>query len=625
MYFLKNASCAIFLFGSMIVAQNAPQNTSNQDTLDLIQNAKQQFLDEVVLIDSRIERKREASGKPVITITAATLAPFQGQSLGAVLSQYAGIDILGHQTYLGQPLTYTIRGGRNDKVLVLIDGVRVSDPSFIDSSFDLNLIPIENIERVEILKGASSTLYGSAAAAGVISIQTKKGMDTPQLTWLGATGTLTDADRTFKGLTTYSNRLSYANDWGTAGYQLHYSQQYTDGISAVIGSEKDPFSRHNIGLRLYKLQQSDWDWDFNIAKTKTTSHYDSAYPIEDAPFRLLSDQLRISFAPRYRYGNGQINLNVGYQKSDRDFESNFSSVFSGSNYFVDLFDTHRFNKKWAIVSGWNFQKSISEIESIQQSTIQNDVYINGIYEGKNLHLNAGIRHNIHSDYGGQWTYNFNPSLHFKKALTNYKLFMSLSSAFIAPSLYQLYSTFGDENLQPAKTNTAEAGFLLGTQVGAFEGVIFKRKERPSLIFDNNTYKYANSSDAVFYSGFEFRYQHLFNQKYRTTLNYTFTDTEGGDLRRIPKHSLAANLGIQWSNKWSSMLGYQFVGVRFASDGLSELDAYGILNLNIGYKLQKPKIEFGFALTNALNKKFVVFQNYTTQGRNFLFTVRWDFL
>ena len=100
----------------------------------------------------------------MIKINSETLQNFQGLGLSAVLKQYAGIEILGSQTYAGQNKTVSIRGGRNRQVLILIDGVRVSDPSRIDNDFNLNFLDLSQIESIEILKGASSTLYGSSAA-----------------------------------------------------------------------------------------------------------------------------------------------------------------------------------------------------------------------------------------------------------------------------------------------------------------------------------------------------------------------------------------------------------------------------------------------------------------------------
>ncbi len=109
--------------------------------------------------------------------------------LAEVLRSRAGIDILGSRSQLGQNLTTSIRGGRNDQVLILIDGVRVNDASRIGTDFDLNFLPLEAIESIEILKGASGTLYGSSAATGVIDITTKKGAQDSLFSWGSSFGT----------------------------------------------------------------------------------------------------------------------------------------------------------------------------------------------------------------------------------------------------------------------------------------------------------------------------------------------------------------------------------------------------------------------------------------------------
>ena len=101
-----------------------------------------QNLDEVVLIDSRFPLKRSQSGRIVEKIDTETLRKFQGMDLAEVLRSRAGIDILGSRSQLGQNLTTSIRGGRNDQVLILIDGVRVNDASRIGTDFDLNFLPL---------------------------------------------------------------------------------------------------------------------------------------------------------------------------------------------------------------------------------------------------------------------------------------------------------------------------------------------------------------------------------------------------------------------------------------------------------------------------------------------------
>ncbi len=132
------------------------------------------FLEEVVVVDSRFKIKRSQSGKTVIKISEKEVKNFRGRSLAELLQTYGGINVTGNRSAAGQNLGLSIRGGRNNQVLILIDGVRVSDPSRIENDFDLNFLNLADIVSIEIVKGAASTLYGSSASTGVVNITTKK-------------------------------------------------------------------------------------------------------------------------------------------------------------------------------------------------------------------------------------------------------------------------------------------------------------------------------------------------------------------------------------------------------------------------------------------------------------------
>jgi vitamin B12 transporter len=619
MYFFRNAFWA-FLSVGILHAQDAPPSQQLQDSIVSSTDPQLQQLDEVVVLDSRFSRKRSASGRSTVKISQEELAAFYGQELGAVLSSYAGIDLIGSRTHLGQPQTLSLRGSRSDKVLVLIDGVRVSDPSRIDSSFDINLIPLEQIERVEILKGAASTIYGNTAAAGVINIITKKETSASELRWTASTGTLNDTENTFKGLTTVSNDVRYNNRLGSLGYQLHFNQKYTDGMSAVIGTEKDPFSRRNYGLKLFKVKPQQWDWTLLLSKTDITGAYDNSFPIADAPFEKKFDQLRFSFSPKYTYAKGSVQMNIGFQDSNREFISSFPSSSEGQNTYIDVFNTHTFNSKWSLLTGVNYQREATVLEAVKHATTQTDLYTNALYAGAYFHLNTGLRWNNHSSYGSHFTYNFNPSLHFTQDSKKLRLFGSWSTAYIAPSLYQLFSPYGVTTLAPAETQTLEGGSEFISSWGSVEAVYFKRDEDPSLVFDNTTFTYANALTAVNYTGFEFRFKKPFGH-HRLEFNYTYTETAGGDLRRIPKNAFTGSLDFRWSSQWTSNVQYQYLGERLAVDETT-LSAFGLLDLRTFYSFKKPQLQLGISVTNALNTDYVTFKGYSSRGRNFLVSLNW---
>ena len=128
----------------------------------------------VVVSDTKFAQSKEKSGKIIEVITAQDLEAKKGQNLANVLSQVAGVEINGNQSFGGKNLGYYIRGGRNRQTAIYIDGVPVTDASGINLEYDLRLLSVDQIEKIEVMKGASSTLYGTGAATGVINITLKK-------------------------------------------------------------------------------------------------------------------------------------------------------------------------------------------------------------------------------------------------------------------------------------------------------------------------------------------------------------------------------------------------------------------------------------------------------------------
>ena len=127
-------------------------------------------LDEVVVTATKFNLKKENTGKVIHKITQKELQQNAGKNVIEILNNIAGIDVRGVNANAAEPRSINIRGGRSRQVLVLIDGVPVTDQSAINQEFDLRLLAVSQIETIEILKGASSTLYGSGAATAVINI-----------------------------------------------------------------------------------------------------------------------------------------------------------------------------------------------------------------------------------------------------------------------------------------------------------------------------------------------------------------------------------------------------------------------------------------------------------------------
>ena len=198
-------------------------------------------LNEVIVTATKAPIKQSETGKVVDVITQEQLQKSFGKSLGEVLNEQPGLTINGADNNLGTNQTVYLRGAVAGNTLILMDGVPLYDASGISSEFDLNNFALDNIERIEILKGAQSTLYGSDAVAGVINIITKKSGKKP----LNVNVDLSAGSyQTYKGAVA----LSGTNGKGQTFF-ISYNKIKSKGFSSAWDStgknnfEKDGFSQ----------------------------------------------------------------------------------------------------------------------------------------------------------------------------------------------------------------------------------------------------------------------------------------------------------------------------------------------------------------------------------------------
>ncbi|NBS18734.1 MAG: TonB-dependent receptor [Flavobacteriia bacterium] len=593
---------------------------SQDQSLDSISRATQ-FLEEVVVSDSRFSLKRSQSGKAVIKINAEEIQRFSGLGLGVLLSSHLGIDVIGKNMYSGQNPTISIRGGRNRQVLILIDGVRVSDPSRIDNDFDINALNIEMVESIEIIKGAASSLYGSSAATGVIHITTKKAKESPQLILNKSWGTELASDQPIAGVTAGNHLIQLSSTVKGVGVNLAYAERYSDGMSAVVGQEPDPFGKVNFNVGISGNLASKIKWRLNWNQDNVEAEYDNGFPLGDADFSYTTLLDRWSLHSQYLYTGGSLSVNAGYQKNKRSFESDYPISFESENLNVDLFNKYIFNAKFYTILGLQYQES-SMTAAYHPQTRQTDVYWNSVYlDPTGLNVNIGIRYNRHNAYGGHWIYNLNPSYSFDlSSKKKMKIMSSYGKAFIAPGLYQLYDPFfGNTALIPENNLSFELGTEIWSEKGRFSAVFFHRKEDPTLIFDfsrGEMGQFGNSESVIVYRGLEWSYDFKLFDEIQTRLNYIFTETKGGDLRSVPKHAVTGVMDLPLTRQTHLNLLGQYADKRVATDGMP-LEAYSLFTLQLNHKFQNPETQLYFGIYNLFDTEYVIIPQYATRGRNFL--------
>jgi vitamin B12 transporter len=314
----------------------------------------QELLDEVVVSDTRIPKTRKNSGKAVLKITAKDIAKNQGLNLAQLLNQYAGIYISGAQMHPVQNLSYNIRGGNNRQVLVRIDGVLVSDPSQIESEFDLRLLAVDQIESIEVVKGAASSLYGSGAATAVIDITTKNNAtEKTSLTLSQEWGTQNTHSQKLSSLSNAQRQfVQLQRSVAKIGLSALVSRFTSDGMSSVVGVEDDAVEKENIQFSAKSQYEGPWAWSAFYQRDVVDSEYDATYPTyADAPNSFVSKQQRMGFVPSYTNGKSSVQAHVSWSDAKRNFFSNYPINYTSNVFTTELTWRYRASERLTLLSG----------------------------------------------------------------------------------------------------------------------------------------------------------------------------------------------------------------------------------------------------------------------------------
>ena len=607
-------------------------------------------LDQVIVTANRLQQKQSSTGKMVTVINQEILARNAGKNLSEIINYQAGVFINGAGNNLGTNPDIYLRGSGLGNTLILLDGVPMNDPSQINNTFDLNMISLGMIERVEILKGAQSTLWGSDAVAGVINIITKKATNNGQhLSSLLSYGSY----QTFRG------NLGLNGAIGKFRYRLGYDFANGKGFSTAHDStgkkdfDKDNFKQNNWQLALGYQFNKNWSLTTSHQFLKYTGSTDAGafQDDKDNVFDNKNTQHHIDLG--YSGTKVQWHLTQSFLKAGRIYTDDSASVggfakysrgeYNGNTAITETFGNFNLSKKIVLVSGLQYQQqqtsqsylSISSFgpfetalgDSAKANNLSwyNSILLNDL---AGFDLEAGFRINRHNIYGNNSTYTINPSYHINKQL---KLFINISSAYKIPSLYQLYSEYGNKGLSPEKSTNYELGFAFldknGKSSVRFAG--FKRDIQDLIVFNTNPINYVSqyiNRDQQHDYGFELETRVAFSAKTDWVFNATYVNGEGENkgfktknLYRRPNLVLNTVLTWQPSAKLTLMPSLRYIGTRLKGTydaGPEKMPAYTTIDLYMGYALTKRTKCF-IDLRNLTNQEYFDVVGYNSKRFNLM--------
>ena len=624
---------------------------------NVAQKENVEMLNEVVVTATKFNLKKENTGKVIHVITQKQLQQNAGKTVIEILNTIAGIDVKGVNANASEPRSINIRGGRSRQVLVLIDGVPVTDQSAINQEFDLRLLAVNQIESIEILKGASSTLYGSGAATAVINVILKKATkDRISGSFETSFGTNNSTKTPSSGLADKNQNINLNGTLGNFNFLASFSITGIDGMSSAKSTtntvfESDSFYSKNALLKLgYKindkvnitsfLNYDTFEYDFDAA-----AFSDSEVNMGD------QEQFRVGIRPNYTYNKGELYMLASINSVKRNFNSfnAFSNTldsyqYNGESINLDLVNKYEFSNQFQLITGVNYQEH-SNNTITPFGTIEKDIahfntldpYASAVYiSDYGLSANIGGRLNVHNVYGNQFVYDGNLAYSLLNSKeTSVKLLTSYSTAFIAPSLYQLYDGYsGNIDLNPETNQTFEVGFDATFKENIqFDVVYFNRKEVDAIIYNNTTYSYGNSSSDA--SGLELNFRVAATSFLSINSSYTYIDSNNlEDFNDyIPANKFVTGIDITPFENAFLNFTYRNVGERTIFDRYGSfgtlgddviLEEYQVLDFMANYKVLEDTVTFFIAATNLLNEDYDDIFGYETRGRNYKVGVRLQF-
>ena len=612
---MKQIICVLVIlaFAQSIFAQN-----------DSVQN----ILNEVVVTATKSPKKLSETGKVVTIITKEQIEKSGGKDFAQLLNEQTGIIVNGATSNPGKDKSLFLRGATDKYTLILLDGIPLNEPAGVGGSFDLRLLSLDNIERIEILKGSQSTLYGSNAVAGVVNIISKKAeTKQPQLKGLVTYGSF----NTFKGNANISQKTKVLE------YDVNYVYYNTDGISEAKDTtgkadfDKDGFTQHAvqaiIGVNVTNK--------FKISPYYRFSQFEGGYDADaftDAPNHYTSSLVNTGLDGHYNYAKGSIHFNYGYDFTKRLYSSEFGDFFTKGKFNqAEAFVNHSFSQHVQMIGGINFQSYRVDVTDTVNSIISS--YASFFFHSNNgWNIELGGRFNHHNKYGNNFNYSFNPSY-----LINHdvKLFANITSGFRAPSINELFGLYGaNPHLKPEKSNTQEAGIqtsllqkkLVATVTG------FNRVINDVIVYENDHYE---NRDKQHDFGAELELNYVITKKLNLKTSYAYIDgkitqkLEGKDttfynLIRRPKHAVNLFVSYQAAKHFFINGSLQFAAKRIDTyfdpntfiPTQVNLKAYALLNVYGEYQLVNNRLTLFIDAKNVTNNtNYYEVYGYNVQGIN----------
>lgn len=552
----------------------------------------------VVVTASRIPQETGRSGSSVSVITREELEQRGITQVFDALRLLPGVTV-SRSGGVGGVSSVRLRGASQGQVRVMLDGVLLNDPASVDGSFDFNHLTVNGIERIEVVRGAQSALHGSDAMGGVINIITRKGAD-------GAGRTAFAEGGSFHTLQAGAGLYDSTGKWD---YGLEARHMQTQGFShSSAGGENDEARNQAVnGSVGYRMSEA-LEVEASGAYSRLYSGFDPA-ALTDGDAYLEKQQFVGQISADWQATeNWKHRLSLQGTDTRRSFDEPLGwfrySTFDGSVLASEYETTLELTDSQTLVTGLRSERHEAKTSTTQAGVQSTDLDAAirqyalfgeyGVALGEHTDMTVGLRMDEHERFGSHWTQR--ATLSHMLPEWQARVFSSIGTGFKAPTLFQLYSIYGEEGLSPEKGISYEAGFEKSLwEERALVNVTAHYTRYEDLIdFDAGLAQYGNIAEAETY-GIETLLELELSEHWALEGAYSWLQAEdrqtGAELPRRPEHSGSLGLEHRWLN------GAQVGGVlrmvsrqldsNFSPDytaGYAAVDMYGSYPVTEGWEI-----------------------------------------
>lgn len=615
-------------------------------------------LDELVFSASLTETERSRTGVTTQVITAEELRAAGNQQISAILARQPGLSVT--QTGgLGGSTSVRIRGAGPALTAVYIDGILVNDPTGTSSEFNgFNTLTSSGIERIEIIRGSQSALYGGSAVAGVISITTKAQAMTdaqaPEQSYQVEAGSY----RSFLGNYTYAQRM------GDLSLRFGLNRARSDGFSSAEAKngnlESDGFSSNGQTFAISYDITPQVTVGINGFRDAARGEFDEfgTVPRDGTPGDETSS-LRLTglrgFA-NWRTANWTHEFTLSEMRTDRSLisatvaagGSTFASSFKGARQVASYQATTESLRNLSLTFGAEFReetaRSNSTIGAITPVTTHSG-FMEAIWSPySDFDLSLGLRHEEYSTFGEQSSARLALSYRVTNQLA---LRASLANGFRAPALSESVWAFnifgglyqGNRNLRPETSQSAEFGLAYEFTSGAvFEATLFQMMVDDFMVYsdctrDPGTFACVagsqattiNAAGTTTFRGAELATSLPLGDRATLSGSYTYTDAHqasGARVLRVPYHNLTLGLDAELSPDWRFSANMRHV------DNLLDRatvigDNYTVFDTSLQYRLT-DQADLYLRVENLTDHQYQTTRGFGTSDRAFYVGVRGTF-